>query len=62
MDKDNFPENSIMYINQGYLTVKDNKKMFIRASYRGHKSSGEVKFYRPRFDSQTGQFLSLYEL
>lgn len=28
IDKNNFPENSIIYINQGYLTVKDNKNMF----------------------------------
>ena len=28
IDKNNFPENSIIYINQGYLTVKHNKNMF----------------------------------
>ena len=26
IDKENFPENSIFYLNQGYQSVKDNKK------------------------------------
>ena len=33
MDKDNFPENSILYINQGHLSVKDNKRMFYADCY-----------------------------
>ena len=28
MDKENFSENPIIYINQGYLTVKDNRKLY----------------------------------
>ena len=27
LDKKNYPENSIIYLNQGYLTIKDNKKL-----------------------------------
>ena len=77
MDKDKFPENSIIYINQGYLTVKDNKRMF----YDNYYTLGQiieainppenienyfckdckVKLYHPRYDPQTGQFLGLYE-
>lgn len=26
-DKENIPENSIIYVNQGYLTIKDNKRL-----------------------------------
>ena len=28
MEKENFPENSINYLNQGYLTLKDNRKLY----------------------------------
>ena len=28
VDKENYPENSKRYLNQGYLTVKDNKKIY----------------------------------
>ena len=77
MDKDNFPENSIFYINQGYLTVKDNKSMLYAEYYILRQilesisppedienyvcKDCEVKFYRPRYDLQTGQFLGLCE-
>lgn len=27
MEKENFPENSTIFVNQGYLTIKDNKKL-----------------------------------
>lgn len=33
MDKDNFSENSMIFINQGYLTVKDNKRTFYADYY-----------------------------
>ena len=33
MDKENYPENSKIYLNQGYLTVKDNKKIYYRDFY-----------------------------
>ena len=28
MDKENYPKNNIIYINQGYLTIKDNRRLF----------------------------------
>ena len=28
IDKENFPENSIIYVNQGYQFVKDNKRIY----------------------------------
>ena len=77
MDKENFPENSIIYLNQVYLTIKDNKRLF----YTNYFIIGqvieainppedirnyickerEVKFYRPQYNPQSGQFLGLYE-
>ena len=33
MDRDNFPENSIIYINRGYLTGKDNKRILYADCY-----------------------------
>ena len=77
MKKNNYPENSIIYINQGYLTIKNSKKMY----YGDHFIIGqiieainppeniakyvckdrEVKYYRPRYDGNTSQFLGLYE-
>ena len=33
MKKENFPKNSIIYVNQGYLTIKDNKKLYYRDYY-----------------------------
>ena len=36
--KENFPENSILYINQGYLTIKDDKKFY----YADHYILGQV--------------------
>ena len=28
IEKENFPENTLMYFNQAYLTIKKNKKVF----------------------------------
>ena len=28
MEKDNMPENTVLYINQGYQSYKDNKKVY----------------------------------
>ena len=77
MDKDNFQENSVIYINQGYLSVKDNKRMFHADYYilgqiievinpLGNIQNyafkdREVNFYCPCYDPQTGQFLALYD-
>ena len=59
LDKENFPENIIIYISQGYLTIKDNKWMFYADYFlidvRNYVFKGrEVKFYRPRYDPQLG--------
>lgn len=77
MDKDNFQENSVIYINQGYLSVKDNKIMFHADYYILGQiievinplgniqnyvfKNREVKFFCPCYDPQTGQFLDLYD-
>ena len=77
MDKENFPENSIIYINQGYLTVKDNRKLYFAAYYLIGQINvctnppedidnyicqyREVKIYCPHYDHVKGNFLGLYE-
>ena len=71
--KGNFPKNSIMHINQGYLTIKDHKNAdyyiigqineCIRPSEDLENyvcQDREVKIYRPRYDPVTGSFLGLY--
>ena len=71
MKKNNYPENSIIYINQAHLAIKNNKKM----CYGNHFFLGQIiedianyvckdhaiKYYRPRYDVSIGQFLGLYE-
>ena len=47
LEKANLPENTIFYINQGYLSYKYNKK------------DNEVKLLRPRYHTTTGNFLGL---
>ena len=74
--KVNYLENTIMYINQAYLTIKNNKKMF----YADHQILGQiievlnppedvssyafkerkVKLVRPRYELSTSEFLCLY--
>ena len=77
MDKENFPEYVIIYINQGYLTIKDNRKLCYADYYligqinenanspediEGHVCQDkEVKTYRPRYDPVTSNFFGLYE-
>ena len=77
MDKENFPENSIIYINQGYLTVKDNRKLNFAAYYLIGQINvcanppedidnyvcqyREVKIYCPHYDPVKGNFLGLYK-
>ena len=75
--KENCLENSILYINQGYLKIKEKKKFYYADHYiLGHINEcinppedlhnyvckeREIKMYRPRHDPVTGQFLGLYE-
>ena len=66
-----------MYINQGYLTVQKSKKIFYGEYFllgQIHETANppfdiqsyvckkdEVKYYRPRYDRDSGKFLGLYE-
>ena len=77
LEKVNFPENALIYINQVYLTVQKSKRIYY-AEYvllgQIHESSmppsniknyvcekDEVKYFRPRYDRETGKFLGIYE-
>ena len=77
MEKVNFPENTLLYLNQCYLTVKKNKKIYccdffiigkiVEASNPPEDMSTyvlrekEVKMVRPKYNPETGEFLGLYE-
>ena len=77
MKKVNFPENALFYLNQSYLTVKKNKKIYycdffivgqiVEASNPPEDMStyvlkeSEVKMVRPKYNPETGEFLGLYE-
>ena len=77
LDKENFPQNSLIYINRGYLTIKDNRKPFYADYYLIGQvnecvnppedienqvcEEREVKLYLPRYVVVTGKFLGLYE-
>ena len=73
--KENFPENSIFYLNQGYQSVKENKKSYyadhfligqvnkclnLPEALKNYKcENSEVKMYRSRYDSAAGTFQGL---
>ena len=73
----NHPVNTLFYINQAYLTVKNNKKIFycddfilgqiIESSNPPENilsytlKENEVPMIRPKYDRSTGQFKGLYE-
>ena len=77
LDQESFPENFLIYINPGYLTIKDNRKHFYAGYYLIAQidecanppedtenyfcTEKEVKLYRPRYDVVTGNFLGLCE-
>ena len=77
MEKLNFPENSLIYFNQAYLTVKKNKKIFycnfsllgqivevlnLLQDVSSHTlREDELKMVKPRYNAETGKFLGLYE-
>ena len=77
LDKENIPENSIFYINQGQLSYKDNKKLYYTDYYiLGQVTEclnplenienyvckvREVNMHRPRYDPVSEQFFGLYE-
>ena len=76
-EKDNFPENLVFYINQGYQSYKDDKKAYYVDYYTVGQinqclnppeslnsyefKENEAKIYRPRYDTVSDQFLGLYE-
>ena len=74
MEKVNYSENKILYLNQGYLTVK--KKSYCDFYILGQilealnppedistyvLKENEVKMIRPKYNIETGKFLGLYE-
>ena len=63
---ENFPENSIIYINQGYQSVKDNNRIhhgdYFFIGQVNVCQDREVKLFRSRYDPVTGNFLGLYEI
>ena len=77
MEKVNFPENALIYINQAYLTIYKNKKIFyanyfilgqiIEASnppkdIKNYElQDREVKYLSPKYSPETGDFQGLYE-
>ena len=77
MEKVNYPENTILYLNQAYLTVKENKKIYycdffvlgqiVEAANPPEDIStyvlkeNKVKMIRPKSNAETGEFLGLYE-
>ena len=77
MEKANFPENLLIYINQPYLTIQKSIKMYYCDYYilgqiieamdppndiKKYQLKGkEVKYLRPRCNRKTGEFLGVYE-
>ena len=75
MEKVNFPENTLLYMNQSYLTIK--KKIFCCDFYIIGQIVGssnppqdissytlkenEVKMVRPKYDPKTGESKGLYK-
>lgn len=75
IEKANLPENPVFYINQGYQSFKDGKKVyytdvFIIAQIMpfAHQpkdiesyelKDDEVEILRPRYDSLSGEFLGI---
>ena len=77
VEKENLPENSLIYLNQGYQSYKDNKKFYYGDFFilgqvnevlnpledlsTYELKDWEVKLFRQRYDPITGTFLGLYE-
>ena len=78
VEKVNFPENSLLYINQAYLTVKKNtQKIYCDFFILGQPvkavnppeeistyqlKEGDMKMVRPKYNPDLGEFLGLYEM
>ena len=77
VEKENIPENSLIYLNQGYQSHKDNKKVYYGDFFiigQGSKglnppedisthdfSDREVKTFHLKYDSVSRRFQGLYE-
>ena len=77
MEKVNFPENSLIYINQAYLKIQKTKNIYYCDYFilgqiteacnqpndivKYELQDREVKFLCPRYNKDTGEFLGLYE-
>ena len=77
LDKENYPENSVCCINQGYPSYKDNKKLYHTDYYILRQKTEcinppenvanyvckekDFKMHRARYDPVSGQILDLYE-
>ena len=73
MEKVNYPENTLFYINQSYLTVKNNKNIFycnyfildqiFESSNRPENTLREnkVRMTRPKYNTSTGEFKGLHK-
>ena len=75
LEKANFPEMTIFYINQSYLSYKDNKKTYYVDTFilgqvtpllnqpenldEYTSQENEAKIIRAKYDTVTGQFLGL---
>ena len=75
IEKANLPENTLMYVNQGYKTIKDSKKCYYNDLYiiaqimplAEHQKNVEsydceeddVKILRALYDKKTGKFLGI---
>ena len=75
LEKTNLPENTILYLNQCYLSHKDNKKIYYTDIFiigqitplmnqpenleEYALQENEVKILRSKYDNLTGQFLDL---
>ena len=75
--KDNMPDNNIIYMNQGYQSYKDNKKVYYADCFLIGQvneclnppenletyefKDKEVRMFRPCYDKGTGHFQGLYE-
>ena len=78
IDQENFLENSIFYLSQGYQSFKDNKKIYDGNYFltgqvneclnhpenlQGYKCEDRgVIMYRPKYDTVTRTFQGLYEM
>ena len=77
LEKVNFPKNTLIYLNQSYLTVKENKKIFYRNYFITGQISessnppedvsshtlkeNEVEMVTSRYDLDMSEFKGLYE-